>query len=393
MADGGGWETYGGSLRFTDGDGNVVEDGIEDERYAEFIGEAVEADSFLKSPYFRPLGYPDGCYRVGPLARLNVCDHIGAPLADKELTEYRQRGGRTVNASFFYHYARLIEILASIEFIEVLLDDPAMHATHIRAEAGVNRREGVGVSEAPRGTLFHHYQVDENGLLTKVNLLIATGQNALGMNRTIKQIAQRYIHGEQNSRNGAEPRRSRHSRIRPLPELFDARRRPDAADCAAHRSRRHRAGRGATPMTRFLVIGYGNELRGDDAAGPYVAHNVADWYLPGVDGLVVHQLTPELAPVLAETETVVFVDARADDAGGKVCFHRLDAGPNAVMGHMSNPRWLLALAEALYGRRPEAWLLTIPAADFGLGMRMSATATAGVGAPYSRSTAWCAPQC
>ena len=192
----GGWEHYGDRLRFTDGEGNIVADGIEAARYAEFVGEAVEPDSYLKSPYFRPLGYPDGCYRVGPLARLNVCDHIGAPLADAELVEYRQRGGRTVHSSFFYHYARLIEILAATEFIEALLADPAMHATHLRAEAGVNRLEGVGVSEAPRGTLFHHYKVDENGLLKKINLLIATGQNNLGMNRTITQIAQRFIHGD-----------------------------------------------------------------------------------------------------------------------------------------------------------------------------------------------------
>ncbi len=192
----GGWETYGDRIRFTDAEGRVVADGVEASRYGEYIGEAVEPDSYLKSPYFRPLGYPDGCYRVGPLARLNVCDHIGSPLADRELTEYRQRGGRTVTASFYYHYARLIEILAATEFIERLLADPDMHADRLRADAGVNRREGVGVSEAPRGTLFHHYQVDENGLLTKVNLIIATGQNNLPMNRTITQIAKRFIHGD-----------------------------------------------------------------------------------------------------------------------------------------------------------------------------------------------------
>lgn len=192
----GGWEHYDGLLRFVDAAGAVVAAGIDPTRYGEYIGEVIEPDSYLKSPYFRPLGYPDGVYRVGPLARLNVCDYIGAPLADRELIEYRQRGGRTVNSSFFYHYARLIEILAATEFIEVLLADPDMHATRLRAEAGVNRLEGVGVSEAPRGTLFHHYKVDENGLLKKVNLIIATGQNNLAMNRAIKQIAQRFIRGD-----------------------------------------------------------------------------------------------------------------------------------------------------------------------------------------------------
>lgn len=131
-------------------------------------------------------------------------------------------------------------------------------------------------------------------------------------------------------------------------------------------------------MTPFLVIGYGNELRGDDAAGPCVARRVADWGRPEVDGLAVHQLTPELAPALAGAEVVVFVDACVEEGGREVCLRRLEAGPRAGSGHTSDPRWLLSLAEALDGRRPEAWLVTIPAADFGLGARLSATARAGV---------------
>jgi NAD-reducing hydrogenase large subunit len=191
----GGWEHYGGMLRFVDGAGRGVADWFDPRRYTEFIGEAVEGDSYLKSPYYRPLGFPDGAYRVGPLARLNVCSRMGTPLADRELAEYRQRGGGTVNASFFYHYARLIEILCATEKIEELLTDADLHSERLRAHGGVNRLEGVGVSEAPRGTLFHHYQVDEHGLLTRVNLLIATGQNNLAMNRAVAQIAHHYIHG------------------------------------------------------------------------------------------------------------------------------------------------------------------------------------------------------
>jgi NAD-reducing hydrogenase large subunit len=116
-------------------------------------------------------------------------------LADRELREYRDLGNGTVTSSFFYHYARLIEILGSIEHIEQILDDPDILSTHLRAEAGINQLEGVGVSEAPRGTLFHHYHVDENGLMQKVNLVIATGQNNLAMNRTVAQIARHFIHG------------------------------------------------------------------------------------------------------------------------------------------------------------------------------------------------------
>ena len=175
--------------------GQIVADGIDPSRYNEVIGEAVESSSYLKSPYYLPRGYPDGIYRVGPLARLNICDRMGTPLADAELQEFRQRGGGTVTSSFFYHYARLVEILAATERIAQLLDDPDIRSTHTRAEAGINQLEGVGVSEAPRGTLFHHYHVDEQGRIQKVNLIIATGQNNLAMNRTVAQIARQYIHG------------------------------------------------------------------------------------------------------------------------------------------------------------------------------------------------------
>jgi len=190
----GDWENYDGVLRFSDSTGKIVEqcDPLEYER---FIGEAVEKDSYLKSPYFRPIGYPDGVYRVGPLARVNICRHMGVPQADRELAEFRQRAGGVANASFYFHYARLLEILACLEFLERLLPDPELQSDRLRAEAGVNRLEGIGVSEAPRGTLFHHYHVDENGLIQKINLIIATGQNSLAMNRTVAQIAKHYVKG------------------------------------------------------------------------------------------------------------------------------------------------------------------------------------------------------
>jgi NAD-reducing hydrogenase large subunit len=191
----GAWEHYGGMLRIVDGAGQVVADHLDPARYQDFIGEAVEPWSYLKFPYYRPLGYPDGVYRVGPLARLNICTHFGTPLADAELSAFRAYGDGAVTSSFFYHYARLIEILAAIERIEVILDDPAILSKHLRAEAGINALEGVGVSEAPRGTLFHHYHVDQHGLITRLNLLIATGQNNLAMNRAVLQVAQHYIHG------------------------------------------------------------------------------------------------------------------------------------------------------------------------------------------------------
>jgi NAD-reducing hydrogenase large subunit len=191
----GDWEHYDGRLRLVDSQGAVVADNLDPAQYQEFLGEAAESWSYLKSPYYKPLGYPDGVYRVGPLARLNVCRRMNTPEADKELLEFRQRGQGTQCSSFYYHYARLIEILTALEHIEQLLADPDILSAHFRARAGVNRREGIGVSEAPRGTLFHHYQVDEHGILLKVNLMIATGQNNLAMNRTVTQIARHYIKG------------------------------------------------------------------------------------------------------------------------------------------------------------------------------------------------------
>jgi NAD-reducing hydrogenase large subunit len=195
VGDDGTWEHYGGRLRLMDGTGKILEAAIDPQRYQQYLGEAAHSWSYLKSPYYKLFGYPDGMYRVGPLARLNLCERMGAPLADAELREYRDRLGRPVNGSFYYHYARLIEILAAVERIDLLLDDPDLLSHHHRASAGINRLEGVGVSEAPRGTLFHHYQVSESGQIRKVNLLIATGQNNLAMNRTVKQIAQRFVKG------------------------------------------------------------------------------------------------------------------------------------------------------------------------------------------------------
>jgi NAD-reducing hydrogenase large subunit len=189
------WEHYDGLLRVVDGAGNILADRLDPRRYADVLAEATESWSYLKSPYYAPLGYPDGMYRVGPLARLNVCTRIGTPLADQEHREFRGHGNGTVKSSFYYHYARLIEILAAVEAIEQRLDDPDLGSPRLRASAGINELEGVGVSEAPRGTLFHHYRVDEHGIIRHVNLIIATGQNNLAMNRTVAQIAQHTLRG------------------------------------------------------------------------------------------------------------------------------------------------------------------------------------------------------
>ena len=189
------WEHHGGKLRFTDSSGSVIADQLDPQKYYEYIGEAVQSSSYLKSPYYTPLGFPEGIYRVGPLARLNVAEQMGTPKADAELKKFKKLGRGAVTSSFLYHYARLIEILASLERIEAFMDDSELLSEDLRADAGINSLRGVGVSEAPRGTLFHDYTVDRDGLLRKVNLIVATGQNNLAMNRTVAQIARHYIKG------------------------------------------------------------------------------------------------------------------------------------------------------------------------------------------------------
>jgi NAD-reducing hydrogenase large subunit len=185
-------EYYDGQIRIVDAEGNILADGLDPARYASFLGEASEEWSYMKFAYYKPLGYPGGSYRVGPLARLNVAKSAGTPRANDEMREFKQRKG-SGNGSFYYHLARLVEMLHAVERIEELADDPDLLREHVRAKAGQNRNHGVGCCEAPRGTLFHDYEVDDNGLIRRVNLLVATGQNNLAMNRAVEQTARHFI--------------------------------------------------------------------------------------------------------------------------------------------------------------------------------------------------------
>ncbi len=191
---------YDGHLRLADENGQEIAGGLDPARYFEYLGEKVEPWSYLKSAYYLPNGYPSGIYRVGPLARLNVCTTCGTPLADKALADFRALQPGAVLSSFYYHQARLVETLYCVERIEQLLNDPEILTKHVRALANVNALEGVGVAEAPRGTLFHHYRINEQGLIQWVNLIIATGQNNLAMNRSVLEVAQHYVQGEKITR-------------------------------------------------------------------------------------------------------------------------------------------------------------------------------------------------
>ena len=183
-------EMYRGRLQFVDSSRKKVLADFHRDNYQEHIGEAVESFSFLKSPYYMPMGYPEGIYRVGPLARLNITPTLGTPQADQELLEFR---GLNHLSSFYQHYARLIECLHSLERIEDLLNWSDILNPRVRAHASANVDEGVGVTEAPRGTLIHHYKVDEQGRVTWCNLVVSTTHNNLAMNRGVQQVAHRYI--------------------------------------------------------------------------------------------------------------------------------------------------------------------------------------------------------
>jgi NAD-reducing hydrogenase large subunit len=193
--EGGALEFYDGKLRFMDAGGHMIADGVDPARYAEYLGEMVNPWSYLKTAYYKPLGYPGGLYRVGPLARLNLIDSCGTPRAAQEWAEFRELERGAVLSSFHYHYARLIEIVYCLEAIEQLLKDPEILDTNVRAVARVNNSEGIGVAEAPRGTLIHHYKVDRDGLMTWANLMIATGHNNSAMNRGVLQVARHYVRG------------------------------------------------------------------------------------------------------------------------------------------------------------------------------------------------------
>jgi len=193
----GGLHMYDGEIRVKGADGKLLAQ-FRPEYYLAHVAEHVESWSFLKFPYLRKAGWPQGTYRVGPLGRLNVVDKIGTPLAQEEFLQFRQiNGGKPVEGSLYYHYARLIETVYALERITQLLDDRDILSTDVCAPAPAAKipGQGVGVIEAPRGTLFHDYSTDEDGRLTRVNLIVATGNNNWAMNTASGLVARAFVNG------------------------------------------------------------------------------------------------------------------------------------------------------------------------------------------------------
>ncbi len=185
---------YDGNLRIIDSKGVVLEDQFNPANYLDIIAEYVEDWSYMKFPFYKPLGYPGGIYRAGPLGRLNVASGITTPLANAEFKNFKNLSKfGFVEGSMYYHYARLIELIYCIEKTRELLEDPDILSTDLQVNSTHYNEQGVGVLEAPRGTLIHHYWVDETGKITGVNLIVATGNNNAAMNRSVYEVAKQYI--------------------------------------------------------------------------------------------------------------------------------------------------------------------------------------------------------
>jgi len=187
-------ELYDGALRARRADGSIIFDGFPDQKYDELLTEEVKSWSYMKFPYLTQLGREEGWYSVGPLARVKNCDFISTPLAEAERREFLDAGEGLRHAPLAYHWARMIEMLHGAELIRDLLADPDL-LSGVRVGSGPRARRGVGIIEAPRGTLIHHYEVGEDDLITACTLIVSTTHNNHAMNAAIREVARRYLDG------------------------------------------------------------------------------------------------------------------------------------------------------------------------------------------------------
>jgi NAD-reducing hydrogenase large subunit len=191
----GAMDLYHGNLRAVDAQGKSIFDQIDYQKYVDFIAEDVRDWSYMKFPFITKLGPETGWYRVGPLARLNTADFIDTPAAEAARKEFRAvTGGKTNNVTMAYHWARMVELLHSMEKIQELLNDKDLQGQDLVVK-GQRREEGVGVIEAPRGTLFHHYRVDKNDQVVMGNLIVSTTHNNEPMNRAVTKVAHDFLSG------------------------------------------------------------------------------------------------------------------------------------------------------------------------------------------------------
>ena len=199
MVDGNGaLDFYHGGLRARDADGGPIFDHADYATYPTLLQEDIKPWSYMKFPHIRTLGADNGWYRVGPLARIQICDRLTTPLAEAERQSFVAfNGGKPAHGALLFHWARMIEMLHAAELARDLLDDPDILGTHLMADKGDRREEAVGVIEAPRGTLFHHYRVNEDDLVTYCNLIVSTTNNNQAMNESIRSVATQHLNGHE----------------------------------------------------------------------------------------------------------------------------------------------------------------------------------------------------
>ncbi len=189
---------YHGKLRARDDNGKIIFDNVDYQHYDRYLEEEVKSWTYMKFPFITSLGKDKGWYKVGPLARVQNCNQISTPFAEHERKEFVDyAGGAPMHAPLAYHWTRMIEMLHAAEEIKNLLHDDDLLGNNLMAVPGERQREGVGVIEAPRGTLFHHYRVDENDMVTMANLIVSTTNNNQAMNEAVRNVAQRYLHGRE----------------------------------------------------------------------------------------------------------------------------------------------------------------------------------------------------
>ena len=195
----GAFELYHGGLRAKNHLGETIFDHVDYRNYPDYIRESVKDWSYMKFPFITSLGEEEGWYRVGPLARINNCDFITTPLAEAERKEFMAIGnGLPIQSTMAYHWTRLIELLHCTEAIAELLCDRDIVGKDLRTK-GKLQGYGTGVIEAPRGTLFHHYEVDDEGIITKASLIVSTTNNNQAMNESIRKVANQYLDGHRLS--------------------------------------------------------------------------------------------------------------------------------------------------------------------------------------------------
>jgi NAD-reducing hydrogenase large subunit len=193
----GAFDLYDGCLRARNADGDIIFDQVDTVNYGDYIQESVKNWSYMKFPFIDSIGPENGWYRVGPLARVNNCDYFDTPLAEEQRKIFMAIGnGRPVQPSLAYHWARMIELLHCAERIQQLLNDPDISGKDLE-HRGDMQNVGIGVLEAPRGTLIHHYEINDDSLVEQANLIVSTTNNNQAMNESIRQVAATYLNGNE----------------------------------------------------------------------------------------------------------------------------------------------------------------------------------------------------